>query len=287
MIEFRQVDVFGERPFSGNPLAVFPDPGELDARQMQTLASEMNLSETTFVQACEDVRYDVRIFTPTEELPFAGHPTLGTAWVLRELGRLSGDSVTQRSAAGDTKVTFDGELVWLERTGSSGVDLMNSDMHSSERIADALGLEPRDIGMEAREMGRSGRLEPAFSDAGIEQLFVPLRDLATLVRARPRAELLKELTPYGVYCFTAEAAGRLRARGFFSPVGIEEDPATGSAAAGLGLYLDARVGAVDVRVHQGAEVGRPSILHVNAADGIVRVGGRCHPVIRGTVESLP
>jgi trans-2,3-dihydro-3-hydroxyanthranilate isomerase len=287
VIEFWQVDVFAEGPFRGNPLAVFPDPGELDVRQMQAIASEMNLSETTFVQSSDHTGYDVRIFTPHEELPFAGHPTLGTAWVLRALGRVEGDRVVQRSAAGETPVDFESDLVWLQRTGSSGVDLSNSDIHSNEKIADALGLEPRDIGLEAREMGRSGRLEPAFANSGVEQLFVPLRDIGTLARIRPRADRLSELTDAGAYCFSAEGAGRLRARGFFAPVGIEEDPATGSACAGLGLYLEPRVGPVDVEVHQGIEMGRPSLLFLKASEGVVRVGGRCHPVLKGRLEALP
>src|SRR5437867_9577926 len=106
------VDVFAREPLAGNALAVFPEPGSVDPARMQRVAREMNLSETTFVTELRPDGYTVRIFTPSEELPFAGHPTLGTAWVLARLGAGSGDRVTQRSAAGDTAVTFEGGRVW-------------------------------------------------------------------------------------------------------------------------------------------------------------------------------
>src|SRR5690349_3735712 len=112
------VDVFARHALAGNGLAVFPDPGTVDPERMQRIAREMNLSETTFVTAIREGGYDVRIFTPSEELPFAGHPTLGTAWTLKHIGALSGDRVVQRSDAGETPVTFDGRHVWLERGGS-------------------------------------------------------------------------------------------------------------------------------------------------------------------------
>src|SRR5437870_1889102 len=103
------VDVFARESLAGNALAVFPDPGSVDPARMQKIAREMNLSETTFVTAARDDGYDVRIFTPTEELPFAGHPTLGTAWVLRHLDVVTGERSIQRSAAGETSVTFEGD----------------------------------------------------------------------------------------------------------------------------------------------------------------------------------
>src|ERR1051325_5073549 len=118
------VDVFARAPLEGNGLAVFPDPGSVDPSLMQKIAREINLSETTFVSGVDGGGYDVRIFTPSDELPFAGHPTLGTAWVLRRhLGLLKEDEITQRSAAGETAVTIDDETVWLERSGTDGGDL--------------------------------------------------------------------------------------------------------------------------------------------------------------------
>ena len=286
-MEFVQVDVFTDTPYAGNALAVLPDAGSLSARAMQAIAAEMNLSETAFVTRASGDSYDVRIFTRAEELPFAGHPTLGTAWVLRRRGAISGDEVVQVSKAGETVVRLEGDQPWLERTGTTDRDVEDTDPAFARRVAAALGLETGDVGLEARELGRAGRLRPAPSDAGVEQLMVPLRDVATLGRCRPRADLLAALGTAGAYCFSAEGAGRLRSRGFFPAIGIEEDPGTGSAAAGLGLYLARRVGAIDFEVRQGVEMGRPCRIDVRARDGVVAIGGRVVEVLTGRLERLP
>lgn len=286
-MEFVQVDVFTDTPYAGNALAVFPDAGSLSARAMQAIAAEMNLSETSFVTRASGDSYDVRIFTRTEELPFAGHPTLGTAWALRRRGAIAGDEVVQVSKAGETTVRLEGGQPWLERTGTAHPDLEDADPAAVRRIAAALGLETRDVGLEARELGRPGRLRPAPSDAGVEQLMVPVRDVATLGRCRPRADLLAPLASAGAYCFAAEAAGRVRSRGFFPNLGIEEDPGTGSAAAGLGLYLARRLGDIELEVRQGVEMGRPCRIDVRARPGRVTIGGRVVEVLTGRLERLP
>ena len=167
---YRIVDVFAREPLAGNALAVFPDPGSVEPDRMQRIARETNLSETTFVTEIHPDGYDVRIFTPTEELPFAGHPTLGTAWVLRSLGAVAGDAVTQRSPAGETPVTFDGDRVWLERTGAPGEDLPKVGP-----VLEALGLEQQDVGFDAVALGgASVRLAPAVANAGLDQLMLPI-----------------------------------------------------------------------------------------------------------------
>ncbi|CAN5620875.1 PhzF family phenazine biosynthesis protein [soil metagenome] len=286
-MEFLQVDVFAEVPYEGNPLAVFPDAAGLSKLQMQSIAREMNLSETAFVTAVRRDEYEVRIFTPYEELPFAGHPTIGTAWVLREIGLIGGGEIIQRSAAGATKVHALNDEMWFERQGRAEIDLEDRDPEGVAPIAEALGVDPGRVGLEARELGRPGRLRPAFSDAGIRQLMVPLSDLAILEACRPRSELLGALTAAGVYCFTAVQAGRLRARGFFPSIGIEEDPATGSAAAALGLLLAARLGPIQLEIQQGVEIGRPSRIVLDAQPGTVRVGGRCQLAATGRLERLP
>jgi trans-2,3-dihydro-3-hydroxyanthranilate isomerase len=148
-------------------------------------------------------------------------------------------------------------------------------------------LEPRDIGLEAREFGRPGILRPAFSTAGLEQLMVPVRDLDALGRCRPDAEGLSELTSAGAYCFTGTGAGKARARGFFAPLGIEEDPATGSAAAGLGVYLASRLEAIELEIKQGVEMGRPSSIFLKASAEGVKVGGRCALTYEGKLDRLP
>jgi trans-2,3-dihydro-3-hydroxyanthranilate isomerase len=286
-LKFLQVDVFAEGPYEGNPLAVFPDSGDLSTVQMQSIASEMNLSETTFVDSYERSSYELRIFTPQEELPFAGHPTIGTAWTLLHLGLISGPELVQRSAAGATKLTRDGDLLWLERTGEAEADSEDTNPGFAAQVATALGVERGEVGLEAREFGRSGRLRPAYSNAGVRQLMVPLKDLDVLGRCTPRAEGLARLGGLGAYCFTASKAGRLRARGFFPGAGVAEDPATGSAAAALGLYLADRMGSVDLEIAQGVEMGRPSRIHLRAGPGVVRVAGRCHLVLKGNLEELP
>ena len=285
-MDFYQLDVFADGPYRGNPLAVFPEAAELSKEQMQAIAREMNLSETTFVHATSSDSYNVRIFTPGEELPFAGHPTIGTAWLLRHLGVITADRITQRSPAGETNVTVAGDRLSFERSGSSEPDLKDSRTTVDEDLARALGLEPNDIGLEAREFGRPGRLMPGYANAGLRQLMVPLRDLDALGRAWPGPGLT-DLDAMGTYCFTGTKAGGLRSRGFFPGVGVPEDPATGSAAAALGIYLAARLGDVHLEVVQGVEMGRRSVIELRAREGHVEVGGSCHLIFKGELEALP
>ncbi|MFN2389455.1 MAG: PhzF family phenazine biosynthesis protein [Actinomycetota bacterium] len=285
-MRFLQVDVFCRGPYTGNPLAVFPEAADLDRSQMQKIASEMNLSESTFVTHADSDSYRVRIFTPRQELPFAGHPTLGTTWVLRHLGLVTAEEVIQESQAGQTVVRVEGERLWFARTGRSGADIEEA-APSFRRLAHGLALEPRDLGLEARELGRNGMLLPAVSGAGIDQLIVPVRDADTLLRCAPAADLAWDEGVVGFYCFTATQAGRLQARGFFPSLGIAEDPATGSAAASLGVYLAHRLGDIDVEIAQGEQVGRPSTIYLDAEEQSVRVGGRCAHVLTGALEQLP
>lgn len=285
-MDFWQVDVFADAPYKGNPLAVFPDAGSLRSAHMQLIAREMNLSETAFVTRGEGESYDVRIFTPAEELPFAGHPTIGTAWMLLRLGRISGEVVVQRSGAGETKVWASGDLLWFERAGEPEDDLDRTHPRVDEQIARALSLELFEVGLEARELGRSGMLRPAYSSAGVRQLMVPVRDPDVLSRCAPRPDLLGGLG-MGAYCFTATGAGGIRARGFFPGAGVPEDPATGSAAAALGLYLAERVGSIELEIVQGVEMERPSRIALRARSGHVSIGGRCHLVLTGRLEDLP
>lgn len=287
-MEFLQVDVFAEAAYRGNALSVFPQAGELTRAQMQAIAGEMNLSETVFVARADGDGYSVRIFTPRAELPFAGHPTIGTAWVLHRLGKVRGREIHQHSPAGTTVVRFDGDVVWFERSGEVLEDLGRTSPKVNDPLAKALGLAPNDIGLEPRELGRStDRLEAAPTDVGIRHLMVPLKDAAALGRCRPVARLLEAFDAVGVYCFTAVGAGRLQARGFFPALGIEEDPATGSAAAGLGVYLADRIGPIQAEIAQGVEMGRPSRIHLRAVTGSVQVGGRCEAVAEGKLVSLP
>lgn len=265
---------------SGNPLAVFPEVGDVPKEAMQAIARTLNFSESTFVLAARDDAYRMRIFTPVEELGFAGHPTLGTAWTLSRLGLVRGEELIQHTGVGPTPVRIAGDELWLRRSGTVEADLVDSDPTITARLAKALGTRPEDIGLEARELGRPGRLEPAYADAGERILLVPVSNAETLAACSPRADLLAGVG-LGAYCYTAAGAGRIRARGFFPAAGIAEDPATGAAAAALGLLLADRLGRFEGRIDQGLELGRPGRLHLRARPGEVEVGGRCGLVLTG------
>jgi trans-2,3-dihydro-3-hydroxyanthranilate isomerase len=286
-VEFFQLGVFAQEPYAGNQLAVFPDAGDLKKQQMQAIAREMNLPESTFVTNHDNDSYEVRIFTPAEELPFAGHPTIGTTWLLRHLGRVSGDEVTQISAAGETVVVPDGDRLWFTRTGSASPDLHAADEGAIKKVAAALGLDEGEIGFEAREIGRAGRLSPAFATAGLLHLIVPVRDLDVLGRVNMRLDLIEALDAPGAYCIAPYKDGVLRARGFFPEYGVAEDPGTGSAAASLGLYLSDRVGDIDLEIIQGIEMKRPCHIGMRVRGGTVEVGGRCELIFAGRLEVLP
>lgn len=268
----------------GNPLAVLLPRDDLSTARMQAIARTLGLSESAFVREVSEDSYDVRIFTPEQELDFAGHPTLGTAWVLRRAGLLRAEEIQQRSRAGVTRVRFEDDRVWFERRGAVEDDLEERATDAPRRIGAALGLTPDRIGLEAREMGRPGHLRPAVADAGLRQLMAPVRDLAALQEARPNGEELRAMGDTGAYVFTATGAGTIRARGFWSPVGVPEDPATGSAAAGLGIYLASRLGDIRFEITQGVEMGRPSRIDVVAKGNTVHVGGSCGPILSGEMD---
>lgn len=272
------VDVFTDTPLAGNALAVFPDGHEIPEELYPRIARELNLSETVFVGRIDGDTYESRIFTPASELPFAGHPTLGTAWTLHDLGRVEGPRLVQRTAAGDTPVSLAFDTVWLERTGTVGPDIDDVSF-----IAPALGVSESSIGFNAGMLGFERQwMAPAFADAGVEQLMVPVADAGLLSRMRPRPEVV-DLSGDGIYCFTAIAPTRLKARFFAAGLGIGEDPATGSAAASVGLYLADRLGDLAFDISQGVETGRPSTLMVDTSRGRVRVGGQVVKIGEGSL----
>jgi trans-2,3-dihydro-3-hydroxyanthranilate isomerase len=276
---FHIVDVFAESRYAGNTLAVVRDAADLDTEAMQAIAREFGFSETTFIvsdaRAGADVR--VRIFTPTFEMPFAGHPTLGTAWVVREhllAGR--SDGVTLALGVGPVPVAFEGELAWLTAPPIA----LGATLPAAE-IAPIVGLAPDD-------------LDPALpvqrANAGPSFVLVPVRRRDALARARLDVSRASELGT-GIYLFVRDAedpANQIRARMFFESAGPREDPATGSATACFGAYLLAHgvYGAkLALRIEQGVEMGRPSLLHLSAQSGgeepVIRVGGRVIESARG------
>lgn len=258
-IPFRIVDVFCERALEGNQLCVVPGTGALDGATMQALAREIGFSETTFVTEAAGDRYAMRIFTPGQELPFAGHPTIGTAFVLASEGRIT-TPATQVVAAGEYPVLVDvgaGKARMRQLPPTFGDPFGDRDL-----AARAAGLEPTEI--------RDGVPMQVVS-TGLPHLMVPVRDLEALRRATRDAALVERVCRAtggeSMYLF-AETDDGVTARMFDWETGIGEDPATGSAAGPLGAYLS-RYGLArmpgSVRVRQGEQVGRPSLLEVEVA----------------------
>jgi trans-2,3-dihydro-3-hydroxyanthranilate isomerase len=290
---FFVVDVFAERKYAGNQLAVIFDAADLTSAEMQAIARETNFSETTFVLAREprDGGWPVRIFTPAAELPFAGHPTLGTADVIRrELLGGRGDELTLALAVGLIPVTVERtepgpEVLWMRQRPP----LVGHRAAHAEAAA-ALGLGPEDL-------DRDFPVEALST--GVFSLMVPLRSLDALGRARIVDEPYSRLTAAAgtstvlLFCRGArQAENQLAVRVFARDVGVPEDSATGSANGCLAAYLARhRVlggGELAVRVEQGYEMGRPSLLRLRAREtpaGIeVQVGGRVVPVVRGEID---
>ena len=253
------VDVFAEAPFGGNQLCVVPEPPDgLDTATMQALALEIGFSETTFVTAVRPDGYDVRIFTPEDELPFAGHPTLGTAFVLARAG-MTGSDLVQRCGAGDVPVRADVDAG--RATMRQLPPTMGEEFPDREAIARAAGLEPGDL---------AEGLPIVPISTGIAHTMVPVSDDAALRRAvrddRASADVCERIDTESLYLFTVRGDGDVRARMFDRGAMIGEDPATGSAAGPLGAYLSAHHLAGmpgTVVIAQGEQVGRPSFLQVD------------------------
>jgi trans-2,3-dihydro-3-hydroxyanthranilate isomerase len=266
-VNYTIVDVFAEAPFGGNPLAVVGAAARLDTKAMQDIAREMNLSETTFVTAVAGDRATVRIFTPHEEMPFAGHPTLGTAWVLSGGKR----PFTLALRAGDVPVRFADGVAWMtppSATFGSGVPT---------------GLAAEVIGLGEGNLDTS--IAPCYVTCGPKFLLIGVKALAALKRVRVEREALGALSP-GAYPFTvcretysqdADFAARMH---FFDGAGMREDPATGSACAAFAAYLRSQGVAGKFIVEQGFEIARPAriYLRVGAPN---EVGGRVRPVAEG------
>jgi trans-2,3-dihydro-3-hydroxyanthranilate isomerase len=280
-VGFRLVDVFSPRPLAGNQLCVVPAPGDLDGPMMQAIAREIGFSETTFVTEAGGDRYAMRIFTPGQELPFAGHPTLGTAYVLVREGRVS-PRATQTVAAGEfaVEVDQDAAFAWMTQLPATFGDPFDD----RDLLARAAGLEPRDLRLD---------LPAIVVETGLPHLVVPVRDLATLQRAVREETLVGQVCRAtggeSMYLF-AETDEGVTARMFDWEHGVGEDPGTGSAAGPLGAYL-AEHGLAGmpgrILVRQGEQVGRPSELHVEVGAGgpwRPRVGGGVHIVGRGEFE---
>jgi trans-2,3-dihydro-3-hydroxyanthranilate isomerase len=277
-LSFRILNVFtqGGARLSGNPLAVVEDGSALDVAQMQALARQFNLSETTFILPSKRAAALVRIFTPAYEMPFAGHPTLGTAHVCRALG-LGGDQLGLEMRAGIIPVTSRGDH-WTLRAAAATTRLVDA---QPAELARLLGLDPADIGF-----------QPLWVKAGREQLVIPLTSEAAVRRAKPRPEMFEKLKSTDgasqAYVFASTGGKKILSR-FFFPDGasILEDPATGSACANLGSWFVAmgRRPPLEFEISQGEYVGRPSILNLEVnTDNEVFVGGDVIEIVSGILK---
>jgi trans-2,3-dihydro-3-hydroxyanthranilate isomerase len=283
-MDFTIVDVFAEELYAGNQLAVFRNAAGLNDEQMQTLAREMNFSETTFIlsDTPRDGGYDVRIFTVDEELPFAGHPTLGTAYVIRR-DIAAADQIVLNLKVGQIPVDFmpDGLLWMRQRPPTFG------QLYEPEQVAPLIGVNADDI---------DPRFPVQIVSTGIPFPIIPLKTRDAVVRARLNNAVYHEwrgetrLDKVFLFCAEPyEADNHLNARMFW---GSGEDPATGSANGCLAGYLVKHryfgADSIDVRVEQGYEIQRKSVLYLRAAPNAadpslidVRVGGRVQDMASG------
>jgi trans-2,3-dihydro-3-hydroxyanthranilate isomerase len=294
-LNFATVDVFTDRRFGGNPLAVLPDARGLTAEQMQAIAAEFNLSETTFVLPPQDAANtaQVRIFTPRVELPFAGHPNVGTAFVLA--GVTAGAA---RPAAGDT-------MIFEEKAGLVRIELLRQrsavigaritapqgfsmrENIAPEIVAAACSLPPADIDTRAHQ--------PCIASCGTPFVLAAVTSRAALAAAQPRSEIFVQhvrATGIHLYVEAVSPVADIEARMFAPQFGVSEDPATGSANVALIALLATLRAEPDLRlertISQGVDMGRPSLMAASAekrAGKIVaaRIGGSCVPVTTGVM----
>lgn len=291
-MNFYIVDVFAESKYAGNQLAVFCGAGvaELSEAQMLMIAREINYSETTFVRSPEPQNggYDVRIFTPKKELPFAGHPTLGTAFVLQqEIIHQPVEQVILNLAVGQIPVTFNyrneaADILWMRQNSPTFGQIL-----SAETVANVLNLELDEI---------DDRFPIQEVSTGVPFIIVPLKTLASLKKAKVNLdkyfELVDTMEAKEILIFGPETYSDINdfsVRVFAHYLGIPEDPATGSANGCLAGYLVEYAyygeASIDVRVEQGYEIDRPSLLLLKSqrkdSEIEVLVGGKVVMVAKG------
>ena len=299
-LHYHRINVFTDHAFGGNPLAVFTNGRGVSTETMQAIAKEFNLAEMTFVVPPDDPRHDwrVRIFTPIKELPMAGHPTVGTAFVLAREHLIE-------PAGGETTVTLEEGIgpipVRIEfRDGSPFYAEMSQPLPTfGPRLGDCRADVAEALSLTIEDLAPDLPVEAV--SCGVPILLVPLNSLDAARRARPRADvierLLRGVAPTEVFVFTREVeheSSTVHSR-FFAPFfGIPEDPATGAASGPLGAYL-VHYGLVpretvsEIVSEQGIEMGRPSVITVRIESHgneitAVKVGGRCHFAGEGFME---
>jgi trans-2,3-dihydro-3-hydroxyanthranilate isomerase len=285
-LSYYLVDVFAERKYAGNQLAVFRNAREIPGNEMQSIAREMNYSETTFILSDEQNNggFDVRIFTPKEEVPFAGHPTLGTARMIHdEILQGSAESVVLNLKVGQIPVTFSQDgYCWMKQ-----IQPIFGQGHPSEILADILKLNVTDI---------DERFPVEEVSTGLPFFIVPLKNIAALKRAKVDKEkyfdLIKSTAAKGILVFcpeTHEPQNDISVRVFVDYYGVPEDPATGSGNGCLAGYLVKHryfgKSSIDIRSEQGYEIDRPSLLLLRAGQSgpniDIFIGGKSILVAQG------
>lgn len=297
---FYTVDVFTNTMFGGNQLAVFPNAEGLSTEMMQKIAAEFNFSETVFIlsSTTKNVTKKLRIFTPSQELPFAGHPTLGAAYILGitddSLNKDNDCNIIFKEGVGlvPVKIKFKNKQPIYTELTSPQLPEFSDKTPSIEELASILSLQVEDF--------RQDNYSPQAVSCGLPFLFVPLHNRDALKRINLNSDRTEQLLENAwasslyVFCFDPEHEGsNIRARMFAPGLGVTEDPATGSAATAFGGYLGiretAKNGKFHWRIEQGFEMGRPSFLEVTiekTEDKInpIFVGGASVLVTKGTME---
>ena len=294
-LDFVTLDVFTDQRFGGNQLAVIPDGRGLDSDLMQKIAREFNFSETIFILPAEDAAYaaQIRIFTPVNELPFAGHPLVGAGWFLahQRLGQgITGD-FTIKVAAGPVAIRLLGPAdhpTGAQLTAPQPFAL--GAMLDVRHIASCIGLTIQDIETNVHV--------PVVAGCGLNFAYVQIKNRSALDRAKPNAQAFEQFLPLetavGLYLYTLDAELDVESRMFAPLILVPEDPATGSATVGfIGLYghfhrPDRQIGLVRQQIRQGHAMGRPSLLLAEAEKHqgkivATLVGGDVVPMTRGQI----
>ncbi len=298
-LQFQTVDVFTSDRFAGNPLAVVLNGEGLSAQQMQAIAAEFNLAETTFVRPPQDPTHtaEVRIFTPRSEMPFAGHPNVGTAFVLARAGTSYGRPIDGERVVFEEKAGLVPIEIWKDGGAVVGARLASPQPLSvgaevtAELVASACGISRDDI--------ETANHRPCIASCGAPFILAELKSRAALAAASPNGDVFRlEVTKQPavsimIYTQLGDGDVDIQARMFAPHLNIPEDPATGSANVALiGLLAKLRPEAnlsLSKTIAQGVEMRRPSLLnaHAEKKNGVVTatyIGGRCVPVMSGTID---
>jgi trans-2,3-dihydro-3-hydroxyanthranilate isomerase len=299
---FHQLDVFTRTPLKGNPLAVFPDARGLDEATMQALAREMNLSETTFITDSSEATKKVRFFTPASELPLAGHPTVGTWWLLAERKMIDAPAEGQFRVTQETKAGVLPVRITMAGGRPTRVVMTQASPQFEDPISDFTKLG-RALGGDSKTVGR--KPPPQVVSTGVPQMMIPIKSLEILQNlpsggmGMTLAEFLSDHGSSCAMCFATDTVNpdaTVHCRMFSPGIGIAEDPATGSAAGALGCYLvwhnivRPHNGVAKIVVEQGLEIGRDSRIEVEIEVGNggeiteVEVGGEAVAIIEGEVR---